>query len=111
MNLFSITWIMLFVSGGIAAFISLIRYSDFLKRLHLVDGSLTDKWAMDMNGGEGWSRKDAAVYISFWQREYLSIPDKELHKLGNSVLKAQTAALLFSIGGILVHTFVDILVK
>lgn len=111
MNLPSIAWVALFVSGGIAAFVSLVRYSDFLTWLPRVDKSLSNKWSMDMNSGEGWSRKDAAIYFSFWQREYLNIPDKELHKIGDSVLNAQAAALLFFIGGILVRTFGDILVK
>ena len=101
---------MLFVCGGIAALASVVRYSDFLARLHISNRALMDKWSMGWDAGES-SLKNVAVCMCFWRREYLDIPDEKLHVLGESVRRIQIAALLFIIGGMVMLTTNSILVK
>jgi hypothetical protein len=110
MNMGTIAGFSLLAAGGTAGFIGVLRYSDFLARLHIVNNTIPDKWAMGWDAGENFPR-NAAVCMSFWRQEYLAIPDKELHMLGNSVRSSLIVGVILVIVGIIILTANDFLAK
>ena len=110
MNVISIVGGALLAAGGIAGIIGVLRYSDFLARLYIVNNVIADKWAMGWDAGESFT-KNTAVCMSFWKRDYLTIPDKELHKLGDSVRANQIVGVTLVIVGIIILTTRDFLAK
>ena len=95
--------IVLLICGVVAALIGLVRYSDFLARLQVVDPSSVESLAMDYT--ENWSNKNFAICLFFWRKEYLSSSDNTVRTLGHTVRQTQLLAVLLVILGVIVSAF------
>ena len=102
MNFLATTGIVLLICGVVSALIGLVRYSDFLARLQVVDPSRVESLAMDYT--ENWSNKNVAIGLFFWRKEYLSSPDNTVRRLGHAVRQTQLLAVLLLILGAVVST-------
>ncbi|HEY6095704.1 MAG TPA: hypothetical protein VIU93_12205 [Gallionellaceae bacterium] len=97
------TFALLATAIGVAGW-GVIKYSDFLTRLHKL--SPKELEGLTLENIEGWSSKNWRIARYFWQRQYLG-QDTQLNALGNSVRRLNIisvsivliAAMLMLFGG------------
>jgi len=82
MTFLELTALALAVAGFGFAVLSVVRYSDFLARLHHVSPANVEPLSLDTT--ENWSGKNWRIAGYFWRQRYAGI-DAELNKLGNAV--------------------------
>jgi hypothetical protein len=90
MTSLAIAVVALFVGGLVFAALSVVRYSDFLARLHRVSPASVEQLALDTT--ENWSTKNWRIASYFLRQRYVGA-DAELNKLGKSVRFASIVSL------------------
>jgi hypothetical protein len=80
----------------------IVKYSDFLTRLHKVSPREVEGLALDTN--PDWSTKNWRIGVYFWRKEYLA-EDTALNSLGDSVRRLNIFAVLLLVAAAILMLF------
>ena len=102
MAIFKLAALTLTAIGFGFAVAGIVKYSDFLTRLHKVAPSDVDGLALDTN--PDWSTKNWRIGVYFWRKEYLA-EDTVLNALGDSVRRFNIVAALLLLAAAILMLF------
>jgi hypothetical protein len=80
----------------------IVRYSDFLTRLHRVSPREVEGLALDTT--ENWSTKNWRIGVYFWRKKYLA-EDAVLNALGDSVRRLNIVAVALLVAAAILMLF------
>ncbi len=97
----------MFVVACVLGCIGFMRYCTFMRRVQPISPVSHQQLLWDVEGGEGWSRRNLAIIRYFLWCEFRDLPDGSVRTLGAkvrayymlSLLSALVALVLLGLGG------------
>lgn len=102
MDIFKFAALTLTAIGFGFAVAGIVKYSDFLTRLHRSSPGRVEGLALDTT--ENWSTKNWRIGVYFWRKQYLG-EDAALNTLGDSVRRANVVAVALLVAAAILMLF------